>query len=312
MVFHEITQDGDRARARGDARHRPRPRRRAGDPAHPRPALRLRGLAGALEEDHAGPFRGPCAVGRDPARGRARTRAHGFVAAAYWDLLGTFAPGSFEARLAAVGGRRVAQGRDFGPDGQLRGEVVVLDEAAGPSARGRLEGRPFAVRSVEEKPYTRRPAAPFSTSTLQQEASRKLRFSAQTTMRVAQRLYENGYITYMRTDSIALSETAVTAARAQAAEVFGADTVPERPRSYTRAVTNAQEAHEAIRPAGDSVPHPRPGARAVARRVGALRADLEAHDRLADEGCGWFDGRASGSARRRARTRTSSSERPAP
>jgi DNA topoisomerase I len=174
-----------------------------------------------------------------------------FVSAAYWDVLGTFDPGSFEARLAAVGGRRVAQGRDFGPDGQPRGEVVVVDEARARALAEDLEGRPFAVRSVEETPYTRRPAAPFRTSTLQQEASRKLRFSAQTTMRLAQRLYENGYITYMRTDSVALSETAVTAARAQAAEVYGADTVPELPRSYTRAVANAQEAHEAIRPAGD-------------------------------------------------------------
>jgi DNA topoisomerase I len=174
-----------------------------------------------------------------------------FVSAAYWDVLGTFDPGSFEARLAAVGGRRVAQGRDFGPDGQPRGEVVVVDEAQARALAEELEGRPFAVRSVEETPYTRRPAAPFRTSTLQQEASRKLRFSAQTTMRLAQRLYENGYITYMRTDSVALSEAAVTAARAQAAEVYGPDTVPERPRSYTRAVANAQEAHEAIRPAGD-------------------------------------------------------------
>jgi DNA topoisomerase I len=174
-----------------------------------------------------------------------------FVSAGYWDVLGTFDPGSFEARLAAVGGRRVAQGRDFGPDGQQRGEVVVIDEGRARALADELEGRPFAVRSVEETPYTRRPAAPFRTSTLQQEASRKLRFSAQTTMRLAQRLYENGYITYMRTDSVALSEAAVTAARAQAAEVYGPHTVPERPRSYTRAVANAQEAHEAIRPAGD-------------------------------------------------------------
>ncbi len=108
------------------------------------------------------------------------------------------------------------------------------------------------MRAVDETPYTRRPVAPFRTSTLQQEAGRKLRFTSQTTMRVAQRLYENGYITYMRTDSVALSETAVVAARAQAAEVYGAETVPEQPRSYARAVANAQEAHEAIRPAGDT------------------------------------------------------------
>ena len=179
-----------------------------------------------------------------------------FASAAYWDVLGTFDPGSFEARLAAVGGRRVAQGRDFGPDGQPRSEVVVIDETRARALADELEGREFAVRSVEETPYTRRPAAPFRTSTLQQEASRKLRFSAQTTMRLAQRLYENGYITYMRTDSVALSEAAVTAARTQAAEVYGAHTVPERPRSYTRAVANAQAAHEAIRPAGDRVRTP--------------------------------------------------------
>jgi DNA topoisomerase-1 len=174
-----------------------------------------------------------------------------FVAAGYWDVLGTFSPGSFEARLAAVEGRRVAQGRDFGPDGLPRSSVLVLDEARARDLVRALAGQPFAVRAVEETPYTRRPAAPFRTSTLQQEASRKLRFTSQTTMRVAQRLYENGYITYMRTDSVTLSETALAAARAEASEVYGPETVPERPRAYARPVANAQEAHEAIRPAGD-------------------------------------------------------------
>jgi DNA topoisomerase-1 len=108
------------------------------------------------------------------------------------------------------------------------------------------------VRSVDEKPYTRRPAAPFMTSTLQQEASRKLRFSAQTAMRVAQRLYENGYITYMRTDSTTLSESALTAARTQARQIYGPEYVPDVPRRYERKVKNAQEAHEAIRPSGDT------------------------------------------------------------
>src|SRR5207302_2005763 len=107
------------------------------------------------------------------------------------------------------------------------------------------------VQSVAERPYTRRPAPPFMTSTLQQEASRKLRLSSQQTMRVAQRLYENGYITYMRTDSTTLSESALAAARDQARELYGAETVPAEPRQYTRKVKNAQEAHEAIRPAGD-------------------------------------------------------------
>jgi DNA topoisomerase I len=175
-----------------------------------------------------------------------------FVAAAYWDILGTFEPGSFEARLWAVEGKRVAQSRDFGEGGApTSAAVLVLDEDAARSLADTLEGRPFAVEKVDEKPYTRRPAAPFRTSTLQQEASRKLRFSSQTTMRVAQRLYENGHITYMRTDSVTLSDTALTAARAHAARVYGQETVPAEPRRYERAVANAQEAHEAIRPAGD-------------------------------------------------------------
>ncbi len=174
-----------------------------------------------------------------------------FVAASYWDILGTFEPGSFEARLSAVDGKRVAQGRDFGEDGSPSAAVLVLAEDAVRALADALEGRPFTVESVDEKPYTRRPAAPFRTSTLQQEASRKLRFSSQTTMRLAQRLYENGHITYMRTDSVTLSDTALTAARAHAARVYGQDTVPAEPRRYERAVANAQEAHEAIRPAGD-------------------------------------------------------------
>jgi DNA topoisomerase-1 len=180
-----------------------------------------------------------------------------FVVARYWDVLGTFEPGAFEARLVAVRtgdgpGSRVAQGRDFRPDGtpQTR-DVVVLDEARARQLATGLNGRSFAVEKVDEKPYTRRPAAPFRTSTLQQEASRKLRFSSQTTMRLAQRLYENGHITYMRTDSVTLSDTALTAARAHAARVYGPETVPDKPRRYERAVANAQEAHEAIRPAGD-------------------------------------------------------------
>ncbi len=198
-----------------------------------------------------------------------------FTPAAYWDLEGVFDTagsvagraagarpedrgasgppgGRFAARLVALDGARVAQGRDFGPDGRLKtrdARQLGSDEARGLAER--LEGAAFAVRSVDEKPYTRRPAPPFMTSTLQQEASRKLRFTAQTTMRVAQRLYERGYITYMRTDSTTLSETALSAARAQARELYGAEYVPDAPRRYDRKVKNAQEAHEAIRPAGD-------------------------------------------------------------
>jgi DNA topoisomerase-1 len=174
-----------------------------------------------------------------------------FVAASYWDVVGIFEPGSFEARLVAVDGARIAQGRDFGEDGAPAAGVLVLDEERARSLATSLEGRPFMVRTVDEKPYTRRPAAPFRTSTLQQEASRKLRFSSQTTMSLAQRLYENGHITYMRTDSVTLSDAALKAARAHAAREHGPETVPEEPRRYERAVANAQEAHEAIRPAGD-------------------------------------------------------------
>src|SRR5690242_16792694 len=168
-------------------------------------------------------------------------------------------PASFPARLSALDGRRIAQGRDFTSDGALRaatgsqanGVPLVLDgDSAGALAR-RLEGAAFAVASVERKPYRRAPYAPFRTTTLQQEASRKLGFSAKYTMQVAQRLYENGHITYMRTDSVTLSQTAIAAARAQARELYGAEYVPDAPRVYTSKVKNAQEAHEAIRPAGD-------------------------------------------------------------
>src|SRR4051794_14984452 len=176
-----------------------------------------------------------------------------FVAASYWDIDGVFDPGEFTARLVALDGRTVAQGRDFGPDAQLRSaELVHLDEAAARALAESLADADFTVRAVQRKPYRRKPAAPFMTSTLQQEASRKLRFSSQTTMRVAQRLYDNGYITYMRTDSTTLSESALKAARDQARSLFGPDSVPADARRYDRKVRNAQEAHEAIRPAGDS------------------------------------------------------------
>jgi DNA topoisomerase I len=175
-----------------------------------------------------------------------------FRAAEWWDLLATFDPDSFDARLVSFEGQRVATGRDFGSDGKLKGDARQLDGEAARGLAERLEGASFQVARVERKPYVRRPSAPFMTSTLQQEASRKLRFSAQTTMRLAQRLYENGYITYMRTDSTTLSESALTAAREQATSLFGADYVPPQPRRYERKVKNAQEAHEAIRPSGDS------------------------------------------------------------
>jgi DNA topoisomerase-1 len=182
-----------------------------------------------------------------------------FTAASYWDLQALFDTGraaddprTFNATLTGVDGRRVAQGRDFASTGQLKSaEVLHLDEAAATALAGRLEGASYAVKSVERKPYTRKPYAPFRTTTLQQEASRKLGFSAKYTMQVAQRLYENGFITYMRTDSITLSETAVAAARGQAIKLYGSAYVPDKPRVYTSKVKNAQEAHEAIRPSGE-------------------------------------------------------------
>jgi DNA topoisomerase-1 len=187
-----------------------------------------------------------------------------FRAASYSDLEAEFAtkdhgkkdvdePTSFTANLVTVDGRRVAQGRDFTSTGQLKStDVLHLDAAAAAALAQRLENATFAVASVERKPYRRSPYAPFRTTTLQQEASRKLGFSAKHTMSVAQRLYENGYITYMRTDSVTLSQTAISAARKQASQLYGSNYVPEAPRTYASKVKNAQEAHEAIRPAGDS------------------------------------------------------------
>ncbi|HEY3011074.1 MAG TPA: type I DNA topoisomerase [Micromonosporaceae bacterium] len=196
-----------------------------------------------------------------------------FRSAEYWDILATLAvdgsaapaaaaaatpdggPRTFNATLVAIDGDRIATGKDFDPStGRVRpgAGVIHLDATAARGLAARLDGRPFTVTRVEEKPYRRRPYAPFITSTLQQEASRKLRFSSEQTMRTAQRLYENGYITYMRTDSVSLSETAIAAARRQVAELFGDRFVPPEPRRYSGRVKNAQEAHEAIRPAGDT------------------------------------------------------------
>jgi DNA topoisomerase-1 len=186
-----------------------------------------------------------------------------FRSASYWDLEAEFEttraaggdePNTFSARLVGLDGRRVAAGRDFGSTGELRGaaEVAHLDEAAAGALAGRLGSTAFAVARVERKPYTRKPYAPFRTTTLQQEAARKLGFGAKRTMAVAQKLYENGFITYMRTDSTTISATAIDAARAQAAQLYGADHVPDAPRRYESKQRTAQEAHEAIRPAGET------------------------------------------------------------
>lgn len=187
-----------------------------------------------------------------------------FVSADYWDVAGTFAVSdddgaasgqpSFRARLSQLAGAKVASGRDFDDRGRLkvRTGVVQLSEATARAVVAGLESSDFSVRSLETKPYTRRPAAPFTTSTMQQEAGRKLRMSSRQAMRTAQGLYENGYITYMRTDSPSLSSEATNAARRQAAELYGPEYVPGAPRLYQSKSKGAQEAHEAIRPAGDS------------------------------------------------------------
>ncbi|MGI8459799.1 MAG: type I DNA topoisomerase [Propionibacteriaceae bacterium] len=185
-----------------------------------------------------------------------------FRSGSYWDLdavLGAGAgaePPTFPARLTHVGERRIAQGRDFDDRGRLKGEVLLLDEAVAQGLATSLRSAAYEVTSVESRPYTRRPYAPFRTSTMQQEAGRKLGFTAQRAMSVAQGLYEGGYITYMRTDSTVLSSTAIDAARSQVRALFGADYVPDAPRLYATKEKNAQEAHEAIRPAGESFQTP--------------------------------------------------------
>ncbi|GGO72756.1 type I DNA topoisomerase [Nocardioides deserti] len=190
-------------------------------------------------------------------RERERMRFH---VASYWDLDATFDAGArndqrmFPAKLHSVDDVRVARGSDFTQDGVLKdgAKVVHLDRTRAEALAGSLQESTFEVRSVESKPYRRSPYAPFRTTTLQQEASRKLGMSASVTMSVAQRLYENGFITYMRTDSSTLSGAAIDAARSQVRELYGAEYLPDAPRTYAGKVKNAQEAHEAIRPAGDT------------------------------------------------------------
>ncbi len=180
-----------------------------------------------------------------------------FVSASYWDLEGEFTVPSdpdriqFAATLVSVDGSRVASGRDFASSGKLESDAKLLDQEAAVALAEGLSGADYTVESVEAKPYTRKPYPPFRTSTLQQEAGRKLRFGTGRTMSAAQRLYESGLITYMRTDSTTLSAAAVGAARKLVTERYGAEYLPAKPRTYAGKVKNAQEAHEAIRPSGD-------------------------------------------------------------
>ena len=182
-----------------------------------------------------------------------------FHRAAYWDLTGAFESGdgtAFEAELISVDGRRLAAGRDFSPDsGELqegKQHLQVLQEQEARSLAERLSKESWRVSKTEERPFTTQPPPPFITSTLQQEANRKLSLSSRDAMRVAQSLYEQGYITYMRTDSITLSEQALKAARSQIVSRYGQDYLHDGPRIFKSSVKNAQEAHEAIRPAGES------------------------------------------------------------
>ena len=203
-----------------------------------------------------------------------------FRSATYWDLLGRFAKvdegqlakdaeQQFAAELVSVDGRRIPAGKDFDPaTGRLKDPALLqMDEAGAGQLAARLEGAQFHVASLEDKPYTSKPYAPFTTSTLQQEANRKLGFTARRTMQAAQSLYENGHITYMRTDSTNLASVAIEAARELVASQYGREYLPAQPRQYVTKVKNAQEAHEAIRPAGHPFDFPE-----------QLRGDLNADE----------------------------------
>ena len=182
-----------------------------------------------------------------------------FVSASYFDVKAVFATAdstqpNFEAKLVSIDGTKIATGDSFNDRGELTAKVTVLQEADADAIAAAVNDSSAVIKvtDVEAKPSIRRPAAPFTTSTLQQEASRKLRMSAKQTMDTAQQLYQDGYITYMRTDSPTLSAQAISAARSQAKSMYGSEFIPEKPRVYTGKSKNAQEAHEAIRPAGDT------------------------------------------------------------
>jgi DNA topoisomerase I len=178
-----------------------------------------------------------------------------FISSAWWDLAAACVPG-FSARLLSLDGKRVATTNDFDSNGGIKeksaSNILLLDEAAARELVQSLNGQSLVVKSLEESPRTERPKPPFTTSTMQQDAGSRLGWGAQLTMRIAQRLYENGYITYMRTDSVTLSSSSITAARSSAQSLYGKEFVPDTPRVYEGKTKNAQEAHEAIRPAGES------------------------------------------------------------
>ncbi|MFM9015318.1 MAG: type I DNA topoisomerase, partial [Candidatus Nanopelagicus sp.] len=182
-----------------------------------------------------------------------------FISSSWWDLSAQCEPG-FSARLLSVSGKRVAATNDFDSLGAIKEKsvenILLLDEAAAKELVQSLTNQPLVVKSLEESPRTEKPKPPFTTSTMQQDAGSRLGWGAQLTMLIAQRLYENGYITYMRTDSVTLSTAAITAARSSAQALYGKDSVPPSPRVYEGKTKNAQEAHEAIRPAGDSFKTP--------------------------------------------------------
>ena len=182
-----------------------------------------------------------------------------FISSSWRDLTATCDAG-FNARLLSLDGKRVAATNDFDANGGLKeksaANILLLDEASANELVQSLQGKALVVKSTEESPRTERPKAPFTTSTMQQDAGSRLGWGAQLTMRVAQRLYENGYITYMRTDSVTLSQSAIQAARSSAKSLYGSEYIPATPRVYEGKTKNAQEAHEAIRPAGDSFKTP--------------------------------------------------------
>ncbi|MGA1335593.1 MAG: DNA topoisomerase, partial [Candidatus Nanopelagicaceae bacterium] len=182
-----------------------------------------------------------------------------FITSSWWDLTAQ-TDQNFTARLISVDDKRLATTNDFDSNGSLKeknaSSILLLDQGSAEKLTNSLEGKKLTVKSIEDSPRTERPKPPFTTSTMQQDAGSRLGWGAQLTMRIAQSLYEGGFITYMRTDSVNLSQTAISAARSAAQSLYGKDHIPESPRFYEGKTKNAQEAHEAIRPAGDSFKTP--------------------------------------------------------